>query len=130
MNMLEFVTVKDNILKYLNANKNVNSTHISSDTKFLNLPKDVIETSLNEMFADDTIKINNENGVNLKITRKGENLLSEGGYTNRYQDYRSRTDQHFINSYKGITVIHPSSSKAAFSLNLMSVVSSVFAKRV
>lgn len=86
MNMHEFVTVKDQLLEFLKAHQNevVDSEKINSNTRFHSLPNGVIEACIDEMKADNVIKVQNvKSKYLLSITDSGKMFLGMGGYAKR-----------------------------------------------
>ena len=64
MNMLEFVTVKDSILKFIQTHHNeaIESDSINNDLRFRSQPNGVVEACIEEMHEDSAIIIHNVKG--------------------------------------------------------------------
>jgi len=85
--MLEFVTIKDSILKFIQTHHNeaIESDSINNDLRFRAQPNGVVEACIEEMHADSAIIIHNVKGKDLLIISDfGKKLLADGGYTIRY----------------------------------------------
>jgi hypothetical protein len=87
MNMLEFVAVKDSILKFIQTHHNeaIDTDSINKELQFRTQPNGVVEACIEEMHEDKAIILHNVKGKNLVIlSEPGRKLLDEGGYTYRY----------------------------------------------
>lgn len=84
--MLEFVTVKDQMLEFLKTHqdKAIDSDIINFDVRFNSLPNGVIEACIEEMKNDNVIKVKNVKDKDLLgITDSGQRFLGAGGYTKK-----------------------------------------------
>lgn len=134
MNMLEFVTVKDNILKFLKTHQNdvMDSDIINNHVKFFSQPKGVIPACIDEMVMDKSIKIlEQDNKYILTLSEKGERLLTEGGYVNKLIEEKklrekksdnARATNASYNRKKQITIL-------ANTVNALSVLLSILFKK-
>ncbi len=135
MNMLEFVTVKDSILKFLEIHQDevIDSDIINNNAKFIYQPNGVVLACIDEMTTEKTITIHKaEAKIILTITGSGKRLLADGGYVNKLIEERklrkinSDTARTIYASYKRkkqITVL-------ANTANALSVLSAILFKRI
>jgi hypothetical protein len=136
MNMLEFVTVKDNILEFLKTNQDevIDSSLIYSDLKFNRQPNGVVDACIEEMQVDKVITIQKAKAKDMvAIADSGVKLLAEGGYSRRLIIEKKIIINNFppvahtkvqrLKRRRDISVI-------ASSLGVISVVSSILFKRI
>jgi hypothetical protein len=136
MNMLEFVTVKDNILEFLKSHqgKVIDSHLIYNDLKFIRQPNGVVEACIDEMEADNVITTHKAESKDMvAIAASGVKLLAEGGYSKRLiiekkiivNNYPpvAQTKAPRLKRRKEISVI-------SGSLGVISVVSAILFKRI
>jgi hypothetical protein len=84
MNMLEFVTVKDNLLEFLRQNQDevIDTSRINKNIKFSSQPNGVIDACIEEMEVDNVITFSKKD-TTMAIAESGIRLLDEGGYSKR-----------------------------------------------
>jgi predicted rRNA methylase YqxC with S4 and FtsJ domains len=135
MNMLEFVTVKDNILKFLQSHSEAtDSDLIHKDLSFSSLPNGVAKACIEEMDEDRAITAYNEKGKDLLIiSESGKKLLAAGGYTKRYIEKKKEKiyiDSINLQAIKSENNRKKQVSVMAFIVSFISLFESLLIKRI
>jgi hypothetical protein len=139
MNMLEFVTVKDNILEFLSSNQDqvIDSHIIYNDLKFICQPNGVVDACIEEMEVDKMITIHKSAAKDMvAIADSGVKLLAEGGYSKRLITEKKIILNNFnpVSNPVNKTAIRFKRKKQinvmAGSLGVVSVLSSILFKRI
>jgi len=138
MNMLEFVTVKDQLLAFLKTYQNevIDFDIINNNLMFNSLPNGVVQACIDEMAMDKTIIIyQKETKFILALTHSGKRVLSEGGYVGKLieaKKIRKKTDSEAETLYMPNTLYKKNRQIAviANTVNALSVVSAVLFKRI
>jgi hypothetical protein len=134
MNMLEFVTVKDNILAFLKTHQNdvIDSDIIQNDLKFVFLPNGVVQACIEEMTIDKVLTVRSKDSKAILILAgSGEKLLSDGGYKKKLIEEKklgskSDTSETNNNQYKSKKQVLATDN----TLSVLSMLSSILFKRV
>lgn len=138
MNMLEFVTVKDNILEYLKEHQGevIDTDIIHKDLKFLFLPNGVVQACIEEMTVDKALTIRTKDTkVILILAGRGEKLLAEGGYKKKLIEEKKLivTADSMPGALETNNSLYKSNNQAVSSdntLSILSMLSSILFKRI
>lgn len=136
--MIEFVTVKDQLLEFLKTHQNevIDFDSINSITRFHSLPNGVIEACIDEMKADNVIKVQNVKSKHLlNITDSGKMFLGMGGYAKRLVEerkHRAMVDAKSVPLCMPATLYKRNRQIALISntVSALSVVSAILFKRI
>lgn len=136
--MLEFVTVKDQLLAFLKAHQNdvIDSDNINNDLMFNSQPNGVVQACIDEMAIDKAIILyKKETNFILILTHHGERILSEGGYVRELinkKKFREKTDTKAEPLYLPNTLYKRNRQIAVISntVNALSIVSALLFKRI
>lgn len=103
MNMLEFVTVKDDILKFLQTHhpEAIDSDVLHGNSYFNSQPNGVMEACISEMEEDNSITVKNkEKKTIIGITDSGMKLLDDGGYVKLLFEKRKSKEKLYAEARK------------------------------
>ena len=136
--MLEFVTVKDNLLEFLRKHQAevIDSEIINNDFSFFYKPNGVVQACIEEMVAEKVIIVH-QNGTKaiLIIADSGKNLLNEGGYKKKFIEDKKLPAKFDSDSVISQTIKSQNIRKKQMSIlsnlfNVPSTLSSILFKRI
>jgi hypothetical protein len=138
MTMLEFVTVKDQLLAFLKTHQDeaIETNIINNDLIFHSLPNGVLEACIEEMERDNVIKVQRVKAKDLLgITDTGKRLLGAGGYSKKLieeKKARAMADSTSDPLYMPNTLYKRNRQIALITntVNALSIVSAVLFKRI